>query len=442
MPTTFDDAVMDLVATAEGFGGFEGVERACAVRDLRGRVRLVVQGGEALDLAALNEALNARLRGWFFGPVLSTPAGKPAEARLAREVLSRAQPWPVQWPSAFVGLAGGETPIDTERWRGVQRLLSKQAWLDGTPATPLWALERGAPAVVAFYSFKGGVGRSTLVGIMAWQLARLGKRVVVVDLDVEAPGLGSLFNVQGGPSVLDYLLTHAATDQLPQEDPVQDVTVHGVTVGVVSAGMLGRGYIEKLARLDYLAVADAQSPVEKALRMLLTRIRGQHQPDYIFLDCRAGIHDLGGLSLNDLAHVDVLVGRDSPQGRDGLALTLEVLAARRAPIDQRVLLVQTFVPLPLTDEASQWSQARYRAAMYAACQRTLYAGLDDAPAENDNQAAHYPWPVAQRDELAAYQQLADISEGTLLGQELLQLRARLQALAADEGHDDEGHEDE
>ncbi|MBK9647584.1 MAG: P-loop NTPase [Deltaproteobacteria bacterium] len=88
-----------------------------------------------------------------------------------------------------------------------------------------------APAVVAFYSFKGGVGRSTLVGIMAWQLARLGKRVVCVDLDVEAPGLGSLFNVQGGPSVLDHLLTHAATDQLPEEDPVQDVTVHGVTCG-------------------------------------------------------------------------------------------------------------------------------------------------------------------------------------------------------------------
>ncbi|MBK9647583.1 MAG: hypothetical protein IPO67_20890 [Deltaproteobacteria bacterium] len=203
-----------------------------------------------------------------------------------------------------------------------------------------------------------------------------------------------------------------------------------------------RVLVEKLARLDYLAVADAQSPVEDALRLLLTRIRGQHDPDYIFLDCRAGIHDLGGLSLNDPAHVDVLVGRDSPQGRDGPALTLEVLAARRAPIDQRVLLVQTFAPLPLNGEASQWSQARYRAAMYTACQRTLYNKLEDPPAEDDDQAAHYPWPVAQRTNLGSPGNLADITKETLLGQELQNLRARLQALAADEGRDVTGQDDE
>ena len=43
--------------------------------------------------------------------------------------------------------------------------------------------------VVTFYSFKGGVGRSMALINVAAELARRGKRVIVVDFDLEAPGL-------------------------------------------------------------------------------------------------------------------------------------------------------------------------------------------------------------------------------------------------------------
>ncbi|MDO9141572.1 MAG: AAA family ATPase, partial [Methylobacter sp.] len=39
---------------------------------------------------------------------------------------------------------------------------------------------------VVFYSYKGGVGRTTALIQTAFQLARQGKRVVLVDMDVEA----------------------------------------------------------------------------------------------------------------------------------------------------------------------------------------------------------------------------------------------------------------
>jgi Mrp family chromosome partitioning ATPase len=43
---------------------------------------------------------------------------------------------------------------------------------------------------VAFYSYKGGVGRSLLLAYAARYLAAiLGKRVVALDFDFEAPGL-------------------------------------------------------------------------------------------------------------------------------------------------------------------------------------------------------------------------------------------------------------
>lgn len=49
------------------------------------------------------------------------------------------------------------------------------------------------PLVVTFYSFKGGVGRSTALGLVAGILATRNRRVVMVDFDLEAPGISVLF---------------------------------------------------------------------------------------------------------------------------------------------------------------------------------------------------------------------------------------------------------
>ena len=43
--------------------------------------------------------------------------------------------------------------------------------------------------VTTFYSFKGGVGRTMALVNVAVELANTGRRVLVVDFDLEAPGL-------------------------------------------------------------------------------------------------------------------------------------------------------------------------------------------------------------------------------------------------------------
>src|SRR4051812_3785688 len=45
------------------------------------------------------------------------------------------------------------------------------------------------PRIVTFYSYKGGTGRSMALANVAWILAANGKRVAVIDWDLEAPGL-------------------------------------------------------------------------------------------------------------------------------------------------------------------------------------------------------------------------------------------------------------
>ncbi len=45
--------------------------------------------------------------------------------------------------------------------------------------------------VVTFYSYKGGVGRTMALANVAALLAQDGRRVLVVDFDLEAPGVPS-----------------------------------------------------------------------------------------------------------------------------------------------------------------------------------------------------------------------------------------------------------
>jgi hypothetical protein len=53
--------------------------------------------------------------------------------------------------------------------------------------------DRGAGRILTFYSYKGGTGRTMALANVAWILASRGKRVLMIDWDLEAPGLHRYF---------------------------------------------------------------------------------------------------------------------------------------------------------------------------------------------------------------------------------------------------------
>jgi Mrp family chromosome partitioning ATPase len=59
--------------------------------------------------------------------------------------------------------------------------------------------------IVTFYSYKGGVGRTFALANLAVLLARRGKRVLLMDWDLEAPGLHR------------YFKTHLPENLLPKQ---------------------------------------------------------------------------------------------------------------------------------------------------------------------------------------------------------------------------------
>lgn len=411
------------------------LSRVHVVRDLRGRLRIAVQKQEnAVLLApnALEDALAGNLGAWFAGPPLWTDAPDAEVRRLATNLLKKAHDWPDGWPSTWDDGTGNRTPITLTIWSGEERVRAKQSWLSRRTASPPWPLHLRTPAIVSFYSFKGGVGRTTLLGVVARSMAKEkeGRKVVVIDLDLEAPGAGRFFDVQTERGVLDLLVEHLATGAIDEADldrHAQSLSFGSGEVIVFPVGRLDWSYVEKLGRLDFTPQMgrNHESPVEEALRRVLQAVHRRYAPDYILLDARAGLHDLGGLSLHALSHLDVLVGRKGPATADGFRLAIEAIKRRRRPENHRVMVAQTFVLQPLTSPDSLNMQKDWRADVWDCFEPLDQVGDGERPGVDDTTGRHYPLPVPAYESIARADRIQDIDAATLDAEPFATVRDRI-----------------
>lgn len=379
-----------------------GPATVCVVRDGRGRIRVALGRDAVPDSRKLAEDLTLELGSWFAGPVLDQK-GSPAHKRIASELLRAPAAWPSDWPREAEMPDGSRCPVPG--WLvGRVVLQSKESWLDTATAKPA-----ATPRVVSFYSFKGGVGRTTTMGCVAARLATVRSlRVVAVDLDLEAPGTGQFLGARGDLGVADHILSHLATGDVGEVAPEPVDGFPGLWV--VPAGVLGPGYLEKLARLDFLAVADGArtSPTEEALRNLLRGVAAAVSPDVILLDSRAGLHDLGGLALHRLSHADVLVARANAQAREGMKIVLGAIRRLRPANERDVRLVQTMVPMPFDSDLARPLIDRWKKQMYDVCLETIYEDLQEVPSLDD-EVAHSPFLVGERSEFSRTDHLRQVA---------------------------------
>lgn len=407
---SFDDVLPVLVGVCESWEGLGGA-KICVVRDLEGRVRLAVDppNAAALDLAALEALLKPALSKWFGGAV--STAQEKERGALAKALFERAQPWD---EATRRDGTGAPMPVPPGRWFKLERRLTKLDWLSEKPSEPAWPLGESPPAVVTFYSFKGGVGRTTLLLACALQLAKQQKRVALIDLDLEAPGLGPALGATGDRGVLDFVVDHVATGR--GEPTLLPAHAFGMPeaamVEVLCAGRLGFDYVEKLARLDFAGsggfLDEGELPVADAVRVLLNKLRGNRY-DYILIDARAGLHDLAGLSLHGLAHVDVLVGRATEQGFLGLDLTIAALARRRAANTLMALVVHSMVPADEREATAE--RRRFKEACYDFFKRHVYDPFfddDDIPSLDDDDALHTTLPVSRNSKLETFDTVSSV----------------------------------
>lgn len=438
---TFDQVLPSLVQVCETWPGFAQVTKSCVVRDLQGKVRLFLKvppQGFAPDLIpGLQAALVQALDEYFVPPIRCSDRGGQ-EGAFVKQILDRCGPGAGKqppWSARYRDQSTGEQrTVSGERWYKAEAQFSKQSWLDTVeqPQAPWPLTERGKAAIVTFYSFKGGAGRTTALCACAWQLARGSrdpqrepKKVVVIDLDLEAPGAGSLLGAQAGRGVLDFLMDFQVQERpAPADlDGIFDVAHEfgpedGGRVTVLPAGALDEEYLEKLGRLDFLGSSpfrDAgqalrRSPVEEALVRLLQYVQTRFAPDYIFIDSRAGLHDLAGLSLHGLAHIDVLVSRASEQALQGLDLTLRMLGAKKGRgTTKPYVVVHSFAPADTKDEQTREEEQEFLTQVYQQFSKHIYEESAGIRKDADN-APHKPVVVRRDSRLEHIKRVSGIEE--------------------------------
>lgn len=293
----------------------------CLVWDLRGRLRVLCWPHSGCDSSVLKSKIDSQMKtvmgDFWTGETWIFNAKEPKGGNIVLE-----QAW-----NEAGSLDDGRPPV-----RELNRRLSKGAWF-GRPIDPPWQLNGKTVPILAFFSFKGGVGRTTALCSLAIQLARAGKRVCVADLDLEAPGAGAAFPLAGdGPrfGVVDYLIERTVQtsgradlgDYVGVCDAPEIIGPKGAPISVIPSGRLDDDYLEKLARIDYEGLVHDQSADEPSLVSLVKELKSQIKADYILLDSRAGLHDIGGLALNGIAHLDVVFGLDNAQSWAGMRIVI------------------------------------------------------------------------------------------------------------------------
>ena len=239
--------------------------------------------------------------------------------------------------------------------------------------------------VTTFYSFKGGVGRTTLLVNVANVLAARGERVLIWDLDLEAPGVHHFPGLEPPEAVWQsgFLEWLGQTPPCPTIDPTPSwppevwmrtlgdrvyetrnqrgrifvLPAHGTNAN------LGRAY----GTIDWHGLfvdlpAHGLHLFSRVRDMLIDRF----EPTFLFIDSRTGISDLGGFLTGFLPDCTILVGnysRQSTEGLRGVYLALDRFATERVKAEthrtrklERVLVAS---PVPSSLPARERGRKRW-----------------------------------------------------------------------------------
>ena len=194
--------------------------------------------------------------------------------------------------------------------------------------------------IISIHSFRGGTGKSNTTANVAFLLAAEGRRVGVIDTDIQSPGIHILFGLEGAEitiSLNDYLwhgrdITEAALDVTSD----LDVDIRGQLFLIPSSTQPGQ--IARVLREGY----DAER-LTRGLRHLVDELA----LDVLMIDTHPGLNEETLLSLV-ISQTLLIVMRPDKQDYEGTGITMEVARQLRVP---RMMIVVNKAPSILEPEA-------------------------------------------------------------------------------------------
>ena len=183
--------------------------------------------------------------------------------------------------------------------------------------------------VISLHSFRGGTGKSNITANTAAAIAQTGRRVGVVDTDIQSPGIHLIFQLSERRikrTLNDYLwgrcsVKEATYDVTPSELKASSGQIF-LTPSSMHAGDISRVLHEAY---DARQLKDGFKELIRELDL-----------DYLLIDTHPGLNEETLLSIA-ISHVLVVILRPDTQDYQGTGVTLEVA--------QKLGVPQTFLVL-------------------------------------------------------------------------------------------------
>lgn len=192
------------------------------------------------------------------------------------------------------------------------------------------------PTLISVHSFRGGTGKSNMTANLAAQLALQGKRVAVVDTDIQSPGVHVLFGLE--PTAMHHTLNDYLWGNCAISACLHDVS------GVLPAGRTAGGSLQlvpaSMATADIARILrDGYSAAQ--LNAGIQELMTQQQLDFLLIDTHPGVNEETLLSIA-ISDTLLLVVRPDQQDFQGTAVTVEL--ARRLDVPDLAVVVSKALP--------------------------------------------------------------------------------------------------
>ena len=238
--------------------------------------------------------------------------------------------------------------------------------------------------IVTFYSYKGGTGRSMILANIAWLFASSGRRVLMVDWDLEAPGLHRFFHpflldkeLASTDGVIDFV-TDYVVEAVSQDadsptdwyEPLADISRYAVAIDydgfptpgrldLVPAGQQGIGYASRVNGFDW---SDFYTRLGGAAFLDAVRESMRRQYDYVLIDSRTGVSDTSGICTVHMPDAMALCFTLNRQSIEGAVAVASSVRAQRPDDDFAVLPIPTrveFAEKTKLDRARDYARRRF-----------------------------------------------------------------------------------
>lgn len=187
---------------------------------------------------------------------------------------------------------------------------------------------------ITFYSYKGGVGRTLALSNIAKRLAEFGKKVCILDFDLEAPGLQiKLENqipkqgIQTG--IVDYIYEFSSNGILSNDISKYEThlkfpqNMHFIAAGNTQTN----DYWMKLTQINWWKLFySEQSEGIPFFLDLKEKIRMKYEPDYLLIDSRTGITELSAITISLLADSVVFFAANNKENIQGCKHVLKSIS--------------------------------------------------------------------------------------------------------------------